>query len=92
MHIYAVCFDISDDKIRTRVGKRLLAVGRRMQYSVFEIAVKNHAELTVLSESLFDMIEESDSVIFYRLCKDCRSKSISADGEKVAHFPSVVII
>ncbi len=39
MHVYLVCFDISDDRARHKVGKLLLHYGSRVQESVFEIMV-----------------------------------------------------
>ena len=43
MEVYVACFDISDDRQRTRVGKVLLRHGDRVQKSVFEIAVPSVA-------------------------------------------------
>lgn len=35
--MYLVVYDISDDKLRTRLSKFLMRFGRRLQFSVFEI-------------------------------------------------------
>jgi CRISPR-associated protein Cas2 len=33
---YLVCYDVSDDRRRTRVAKAMMGFGDRIQYSVFE--------------------------------------------------------
>lgn len=92
MQIYAVCFDISDDKARKRAGNLLLQYGHRQQYSVFEIAVKSVSTLEVLQSKLNDCLEEGDKLVFYRLCQDCRKKSTNERGEPVAHFPAAIVL
>lgn len=87
-----MCFDISDDRIRTRVGKRLLRHGERVQKSVFEIAVKDAAELEEIRSALRGIVEEEKNIRFYRLCAACRGISTSLDGNRVGWFPAVVIL
>ena len=93
MEIYLACFDITDDRLRTRVGKLLLGYGDRVQKSVFEIAVKDPRELDRIRERLLEIVEEDDNnVRFYRLCAACRSASTALDGGEVARFPAIVIV
>ncbi len=92
METYAVCFDITDDRIRRQAGKQLLCYGERVQKSVFEIAVKDRNQLDKIRKMLLDMLEEGDSLRFYRLCAACREASSTADGEKVAYFPAVIVV
>lgn len=92
METYAICFDISNDRNRNRVGKRLLNFGNRVQRSVFEVAVDNRKELERIREQLLDMMEEGDSIRFYRLCAACRSVSLTQDDGPVAYFPAVIIL
>ena len=42
------CFDISDDKQRRFISRRLEHFGIRVQYSVFEIRIKHKQELVKL--------------------------------------------
>ena len=77
MPCYTVCFDITEDRVRTRVGKRLLQFGDRVQKSVFEIQIASLQELQRLREELREEIEDGDDIRFYRLCLDCRKASMS---------------
>ena len=92
MEVYVACFDISDDGQRTRVGKLLLRHGDRVQKSVFEIAVRDRAELDTIRRELMDIADEDDNIRFYRLCRACRGASSTVDGGEVASFPAVLIV
>lgn len=92
MVIYITCFDISDDRLRSRAGKLLRCYGERVQKSVFEISVRNRDELEAIRLKLADMVEKGDNVRFYRLCATCRGASTTLNGEKVASFPAIVIV
>ena len=89
---YLVCFDISDDKHRYKVGKTLLEYGDRIQGSVFKIAVNRHTQLQQLQKQLMGYIAPGDHLRFYYLTKDGRKLSINHKGEPLAEFPSVIII
>ncbi|MDC0948856.1 CRISPR-associated endonuclease Cas2 [Gammaproteobacteria bacterium] len=90
MQAYLCCFDISDDRRRRRVAKALSYLGQRVQKSVYEIALNRPSDLVRLSRQLSALIEDSDDVRFYRLCKPCRAASQSASGEPVARFPNEI--
>ncbi len=92
MHAYLACFDISDDRQRRTVSRRLEHYGLRVQYSVFEISVKNQLELDKLKQELQQEIEVDDDIRFYHLCKACRKKSITVDDTRIAQYPLAVII
>lgn len=89
---YLVCFDISDNKKRQRIGKILLHYGYRVQHSVFEIAVSNAAEVERLKKTLKSTLKEEYELRFYRLCLPCRKLSHRIDGLPLATFPAAVII
>lgn len=60
---YLIAYDIPDDKRRTRLSKRLLAYGDRIQYSVFVSDLKP-ARLVRLRTTIRDVVEpEEDSVL-----------------------------
>ena len=92
MPCYVVCYDISDDRTRTQVGKRLLRHGERVQESVFEIQLPSAAALEQLRIDLRQQLDEEDKLHLYRLCLDCRKASQDADGGPLVTFPAVVII
>jgi len=92
MHAYLACFDISDDKARYRVAKCLSAYGVRVQRSVFEISIETPAELEKIKQQLTDLLDPLDDMRFYALCLSCRKKSHTHDEQRIAIYPSVVII
>ncbi len=47
--MFLVVYDIADDKLRTRFSKYLSQYGRRLQYSVFEIANSDRVLGNILS-------------------------------------------
>ncbi len=71
---YVICYDIPDDKRRTKVAKCLDGYGDRIQFSVFE-ALLTHTLIEKLIGKLTDMIDEKeDSVRIYALCANCAGK------------------
>jgi CRISPR-associated protein Cas2 len=69
---YLICFDITDDNTRNKVGKTLKGYGYRVQKSVFEcpdLTEKQFLNLKDRLESLIDSTE--DSVRYYRQCRGC---------------------
>ncbi|GEM_PF-121842 len=73
-HWVAVCYDIPDDRRRTKVMKTLEGYGRRVQYSVFECELRP-ADLDKLKARLGALIQkEEDDIRFYDLCENCQGK------------------
>lgn len=69
---YVICYDITDDRIRTKASKLLEGHGKRVQKSVFECADLTEKQLLRLQDKLDRLIDhETDSVRFYRQCKGC---------------------
>ncbi len=76
---YLICFDITNDKIRRKVVKALLAKGIRVQKSVFE-AILTDNQYIKLKDKLDSLIDYStDSIRYYLLCKNC-SENIDISG------------
>lgn len=92
MHVYLACFDISDDRTRYKVVKRLGSFGNRVQKSVFEISVKTQSQLARLQSELDEWLEPDDKVYFYHLCYHCRKKSVDSQNTILAQLPAVVIV
>ena len=92
MNVYLVCFDITDDRIRDKVGKALLEYGDRVQKSVFEIVLRRPEELQGIRDRLRPLLEDGDDLRFYRLCAECRQVSTDIRGEPLAHKPAVVLL
>lgn len=92
MLVYVACFDISDDRLRRQVSRRLEHFGIRVQRSVFEVSVRTQEQLLALQNELREWIEEDDDLRFYPLCRACRQKSKDIFGQRVAEFPAAVVI
>jgi CRISPR-associated protein Cas2 len=69
-----VCYDIPDDRRRTRVAKALEGFGYRVQKSVFECEVS--PELYQKMKRRIERLvrKEEDSVRYYNLCQGCLGK------------------
>lgn len=72
---YLIAYDITNDKIRTRIGNILEDYGKRVQYSVFECWVEED-KLNDLINLLETEIKEDGNIRIYPLCKSCFEKSI----------------
>jgi len=91
MQHFVVTYDISDDKKRKKVGEALEAFGKRVNYSVFEIALKSKAQKMALEEELLKLLtSKDDSLRFYHLCQNCIEKSWSL-GDEPAPFENGAI-
>jgi CRISPR-associated protein Cas2 len=90
--LYLVCFDISDNKTRNRVGKYLGAFGNRVQESVFEIELADANALAYVQKKLASWLADGDDLRFYCVCRNCRLKSYNVQQERIAKLPSIVII
>lgn len=71
-NLWMIAYDISDHKIRRTVCNHLLDSGSRVQYSVFECRL-NKKQLLVLRQILRELIETTDKIRWYPLCKWCEA-------------------
>ena len=87
-----VAYDISDDKRRTRLHKRLLDFGTPVQYSVFEclLAEKDWARLQRAVRRTIK--PRLDQVRYYFLCEMCRGKIETTAGAEVVREELVIIV
>jgi CRISPR-associated protein Cas2 len=85
----AVTYDISEDKIRTRVFKILERYGAWRQYSVFELEINDIQRLNMENE-IKAQIEAEDKVRIYQLCERCM-RNITDLGAKPPEKKSNVI-
>ena len=77
-----VSYDIVDDKMRTKLAKRLLNFGRRVQYSVFECDL-NKKQIGLLQKAVARYVDrETDSLRIYSLCESCQENLISLGVKK----------
>lgn len=79
--LHIVSYDIVDNKKRTKLAKKLLNFGSRVQYSVFECNL-TQKQLTEMIKQILPFVDlETDSLRIYRLCDTCR-KDIQTFGIK----------
>ena len=67
---HAITYDISEDKIRTRVFRILEKYGAWKQYSVFELEV-SEVQRVRLEDEIKAVIGKGDKVRIYQLCERC---------------------
>jgi len=70
-----VAYDISNNKLRTRLAKKLTKYGYRLQYSIYEIKNSDRVlkNVCIEIESEFEPhFEETDSVMIFRFSKQCK--------------------
>lgn len=92
MNTWLVCFDIEDDRARTRVGKALLRYGERVQESVFEIVLRGEEESATLRARLAQIAGRDANVRLYRVCAECRQASHTLGKGPVMVFPAALIL
>ncbi|MDF1534738.1 MAG: CRISPR-associated endonuclease Cas2 [Methanosarcinaceae archaeon] len=85
----AVTYDISENRIRTRVFKILEKYGAWKQYSVFELEIDEIQRLKLENE-IKSQIEDDDKVRIYQFCDRC-VKNIKDLGVKTPERKSNVI-
>ncbi len=69
--IYLVCYDISDDKARNRMSKRLLDFGARIQESVFECLLDEELYERMVKAMDKVPLDGLDKVRIYKVCANC---------------------
>ena len=88
----AVCYDIPDDKRRSRVMKILAGYGQRVKYSVFECEIRQ-TDFRQLQQRLRQMVvAEQDDIRFYPLCENCLKKVVALGRAKTHRHQNQKIV
>ena len=75
-----VAYDISDDRRRTRLHRKLKNFGTPVQYSVFE-CILNENDVEKMKQVVKDLIKyDEDLVRYYFLCDGCRKRIKAING------------
>ena len=74
MALLLVCYDVPDDRRRTRMAKALSQLGTRLQLSVFLLEGRTLVEVTRLLTPLLN--EEVDNLCIQPLCATCSGKPV----------------
>jgi CRISPR-associated protein Cas2 len=90
--LYAISYDIPDDRRRLRVAKVLKDFGDRVQLSVFEVRVEKD-QLERLKKRVTEVLNtEEDGFRIYPLCASC-AEGIEILGQgKVTEDPDIIVI
>jgi CRISPR-associated protein Cas2 len=79
-----IAYDVVCDRRRNRLSKLLLAYGERVNFSVFEIEIREQ-QFNKLQTQVLELIDpDEDHVRFYELCLNCRRR-IQACGRAPVH-------
>jgi len=72
--LFAISYDLENDRNRTKLASMLKDFGVRVQKSVFE-ADLDDAELAELRKKLSAVkLDKSDSIRLYKICGECAKK------------------
>ena len=71
---YVICYDVVDNRRRTRIAECLEGYGDRVQDSVFEARLRSDLFRRLLAEIKKEMDPKEDNVIVYTLCGACRGR------------------
>jgi len=74
--MYLVSYDISDNRLRSKIAKTLEGYGRRVQYSVFECRL-SRKQYEAMYRKLLELMdrEEEGSIRIYCLCTSCDQRT-----------------
>lgn len=87
-----ISYDISEDKTRTRLAKRLKDFGKRAQYSVFEAEI-TPKEMEKLKKHLAKVeLGKDDSIRLYTLCKSCIGNVRIWGSGEIASDPDYIVL
>lgn len=86
-----VAYDISDDRRRTRLHKKLKSFGTPVQYSVFECALDARG-LERMRRAIRRLIDEGqDLVRYYFLCEACLRRIEVINGD-ITQEPLTLVV
>ena len=90
---FLISYDITDDRLRTKIAKTMEAFGERVQYSVFECHLRPPAlrKLQALLKKRMDDAGPDDSIRFYNLCVRCQTNANVLGSGNVTENPAYYI-
>lgn len=87
-----VAYDISNDRRRTRLHKRLLDFGSPVQYSVFE-CILDQEQINKMKLEVRKIIRPRfDHVRYYIICQTCRGKIEVIGRHEVTREQATIIV
>jgi CRISPR-associated protein Cas2 len=90
-HFVVVVYDISNDRRRTRLHKKLKDFGDPVQYSVFECALSTK-QICEMKKIVKKVIKpRMDHIRYYYLCASCAQKIEVIGRKDVIGEPEVLV-
>ena len=91
--LLVVTYDVSDDRRRNRLAKKLEDYGLRVQYSVFECLLDDERAGEMV-EKLKEFLSEDDedSLRVYAICEACRKRARIHGSGALTADPEVYIV
>jgi CRISPR-associated protein Cas2 len=93
---WLVCFDIQDDRTRSRISRYLEKVGVRVQGSVFEVVLRKESQRTRLIKSLKGILAQCEEagadIRFYRMNEQTIAASHTLEDKPVMQFPHSIVL
>lgn len=83
-----VMYDITEDKRRGRLYRLMKSYGAHVQFSGFELYL-DEKQLLKMESEIRELIDSSDSVRVYTLCKSCESNAKVFGVDKSEEFDNV---
>ena len=72
---FLICYDIQDNRVRSKIAKYLESFARRIQYSVFLCEISDKKVMMVKNKLLgFTLEHQCGSVFVYPICEKCQEK------------------
>lgn len=89
---YLICYDITEDAVRSKIVRYLEALACRLQYSVFSCNL-NGKDAVKVWQDLLAIVEESEggSVLMTPLCKSCE-KNLKLSGKPLEEEKGFLIV
>jgi CRISPR-associated protein Cas2 len=89
---YVIAYDVSDNKRRRLLARKLESVGYRVQESVFETYMSpGEIDRIIADCSPHILIEDNDSLRVYRICENCSGYFKKIGGPEVDWSRDIII-
>lgn len=90
--LHVLAYDITDDRRRRQIVKRMEGLGRRVQESVFEtVMTSGQIRRAVLELQTQLMPTEGDSLRVYRVCSACAAHRLRIGGVSVEWNRDIIL-
>ncbi len=89
---YIICYDISENPVRTRIAKYLESIAWRIQHSVFTCE-GSEVKMHVIKKRLLELVESAEDprLVIAPLCSACESKLWQIGEAKEPERAAVII-